>query len=111
MRDTSSKAAEIVGTATPSRLKFLEVEDKTKSNLSHRTQIFSSSSISKLLALKAQRAPLELFADTITEQENTLTKLKLYQALGETLTRDPVYQVVLNVRDEDKDESLSQVVT
>ena len=45
------------------------------------------------------------------EQEKTHGKLKHKQALSETLTREAVYQVALNVRDENnKDESLSQVV-
>ena len=92
----------------------MEVKDETKSDLSQGTQISSSSSVSKLLALKAQRAPLEqkiIFADTTKEQENTHGKLKHKQALSETLTREAVYQVALNVRDENnKDESLSQVV-
>ena len=92
----------------------MEVKDETKSDLSQGTQISSSSSVSKLLALKAQRAPLEqkiIFADTTKEQEKTHGKLKHKQALSETLTREAVYQVALNVRDENnKDESLSQVV-
>lgn len=113
--NTSSKAHEWrVGTAARGCLKFLEVKDETKSDLSRGTQISSSSSISKLLALKPQRAPLEqkiIFADTTKEQESTHAKLKLKQAQSETLTREAVYRVMLNVRDENnKDELLSQVV-
>lgn len=114
MSNTSSKTPEWrVGTNALGCLKFLEVKDETKSDLSQGTQISSSSSISKLLALKAQRAPLEqkiIFADTTKEQDNTRAKLKLKQALSETITREAVYQVALNKRDENKDESLSQVV-
>lgn len=81
--------------------------------MSYRTRISSSSSVSKLLGLKAKRAALEqkiIFADTIKEQEKTLAKLKLQQELSETLTEEAVYQVALNAGDEnDEDESLSQV--
>ena len=95
-----------------SRLEFLEVKEEIKSNLSYRTRISSSSSVSKLLGLKAKRAALEqkiIFADT-KEQEKTLAKLKLQQELSETLAEEAVYQLDLNAGDEnDEDESLSQV--
>ena len=96
-----------------SRLEFLEVKEETKSNLSYGSRISSSSSVSKLLGLKAKRAALEqkiIFADTIKEQEKTLAKLKLQQELSETLAEEAVYQVALNAGDENnEDESLSQV--
>lgn len=95
-----------------SRLEFLEVKEEIKSNLSYGTRISSSSSVSKLLGLKAKRAALEqkIFADTIKEQEKTLAKLKLQQELSETLAEEAVYQVALNAGDENnEDESLSQV--
>ena len=96
-----------------SRLEFLEVKEETKSNFSYGSRISSSSSVSKLLGLKAKRAALEqkiIFADTIKEQEKTLAKLKLQQELSETLAEEAVYQVALNVGDENnEDESLSQV--
>ena len=96
-----------------SRLEFLEVKEEIKSNLSNRTRISSSSSVSKLLGLKAKKTALEqkmIFADTIKEQEKTLAKLKLQQELSETLAEEAVYQVALNAGDEnDEDESLSQV--
>ena len=84
-----------------------------KSNLSYGSRISSSSSVSKLLGLKAKRAALEqkiIFADTIKEQEKTLAKLKLQQELSETLAEEAVYQVALNAGDENnEDESISQV--
>ena len=96
-----------------SRMEFLEVKEETKSNLSYGSRISSSSSVSKLLGLKAKRAALEqkiIFADTIKEQEKTLAKLKLQQELSETLAEEAVYQVALNAGDENnEDESLSQV--
>ena len=91
----------------------MEVKEEIKSNLSYGTRISSSSSVSKLLGLKAKRAALEqkiIFADTIKEQEKTLAKLKLQQELSETLAEEAVYQVALNAGDENnEDESLSQV--
>ena len=96
-----------------SRLELLEVKEETKSNSSYGSRISSSSSMSKLLGLKAKRAALEqkiIFADTIKEQEKTLAKLKLQQELSETLAEEAVYQVALNTGDENnEDESLSQV--
>ena len=96
-----------------SRMEFLEVKEETKSNLSYGSRISSSSSVSKLLGLKAKRAALEqkiIFADTIKEQEKTLAKLKLQQELSETLAEEAVYQVALNAGDENnEDESHSQV--
>ena len=96
-----------------SRMEFLEVKEETKSNLSYGSRISSSSSVSKLLGLKAKRAALEqkiIFADTIKEQEKTLAKLKLQQELSETLAEEAVYQLALNAGDENnEDESLSQV--
>ena len=96
-----------------SRMEFLEVKEETKSNLSYGSRISSSSSVSKLLGLKAKRAALEqkiIFADTIKEQEKTLAKLKVQQELSETLVEEAVYQVALNAGDENnEDESLSQV--
>ena len=96
-----------------SRLEFLEVKEETKSNLSYGSRISSSSSVSKLLGLKAKRAALEqkiIFADTIKEQEKTVAKLKLQQELSETLAEEAVNQVALNAADENnEDESLSQV--
>ena len=84
-----------------------------KSNLSYGSRISSSSSVSKLLGLKAKRAALEqkiIFADTIKEQEKTLAKLKLQQELSETLAEEAAYQVALNAGYENnEDESLSQV--
>ena len=95
------------------RLEFLEVKKETKSNLSYGSRISSSSSLSKLLCLKAKRAALEqkiIFADTIKEEEKTLAKLKLQQELSETLAEEAVHQVALNAGDENNgDESLSQV--
>ena len=92
---------------------FLEVKEETESNLSYGSRISSSSSVSKLLGLKAKRAALEqkiIFADTIKEQEKTLGKLKLQQELNETLAEETVYQVALNAGDEDnEDEPLFQV--
>ena len=70
-----------------------------KSNLSYGSRISSSSSVSKLLGLKAKRAALEqkiIFADTIKEQEKTLAKLNLQQELSETLAEEAAYQVALN---------------
>ena len=94
-----------------SRMEFLEVKEETKSNLS--LSFSSSSSVSKLLGLKAKRAALEqkiIFADTIKEQEKTLAKLKLQQELSETLAEEAAYQVALNAGDENnEDVSLSQV--
>ena len=91
----------------------MEVKEETKSNFSYGSRISSSSSVSKLLGLKAKRAALEqkiIFADTIKEQEKTLAKLKLQQELSETLAEEAVYQVALNAGDENnEDESLSQV--
>ena len=96
-----------------SRPEFLEVKEETKSNLSYGSRISSSSSVSKLLGLKAKRAALEqkiIFADTIKEQEKSLAKLKLQQELSETLAERTVYQVSLNAGDEDnEDEPLLQV--
>ena len=96
-----------------SRPEFLEVKEETKSNLSYGSRISSSSSVSKLLGLKAKRAALEqkiIFADTIKEQEKSLAKLKLQQELSETLAEETVYQVSLNAGDEDnEDEPLLQV--
>ena len=84
-----------------------------KSNLSYGSRISSSSSVSKLLGLKAKRAALEqkiIFADTIKEQEKTLAKLNLQQELSETLAEEAAYQVALNAGYENnEDESLSQV--
>ena len=81
--------------------------------MSYGTWISSSSSVSKLLGLKAKRAALEqkiIFADTIKEQKKTLAKLKLQQELSEALAEEAVYQVALNAGDENnEDESLSQV--
>ena len=81
--------------------------------MSYGTRISSSSSVSKLLGLKAKRAALQqkiIFADTIKEQEKTLAKLKLQQELSEALAEEAVYQVALNAGDENnEDESLSQV--
>ena len=42
-----------------SRLEFLEVNEETRSNLSDGSRISSSSSVSKLLGLKAKRVALE----------------------------------------------------
>ena len=96
-----------------SRPEFLEVKEETESNLSYGSRISSSSSVSKLLGLKAKRAALEqkiIFADTIKEQEKTLAKLKLQQELSEKLAEETVYQVALNAGDEDnEDEPFLQV--
>ena len=90
-----------------SRPEFLEVKEETESNLSYGSRISSSSSVSKLLGLKAKRADLEqkiIFADTIKEQEKTLAKLKLQQELSETLAEERVYQVALNTGDENNED-------
>ena len=96
-----------------SRPEFLEVKEETESNLSYGSRISSSSSVSKLLGLKAKRAALEkkiIFADTIKEQEKTLAKPKLQQELSEKLAEETVYQVALNAGDEDnEDEPFLQV--
>ena len=96
-----------------SRPEFLEVKEEAKSNLSYGFRISFSSSVSKLLGFKAKRATLEqkiIFADTIKEQEKTLTKLNLQQDLSETLAEETVYQVALNAGDENnEDEPLLQV--
>ena len=85
-------------------------KEETKSNLSYGSRISSSSSVSKLLGLKAKRAALDqkiIFADTIKEQEKTLAKLKLQQELSETLAEEAAYQVALNAGYENnEDESL-----
>ena len=90
-----------------SRLEFLQVKEETKSNLSNGSRISSSSSVSKLLGLKAKRAALEqkiIFADTIKEQEKTLAKVKLQQELSETLAEERVFQVALNAEVENNED-------
>ena len=75
--------------------------------MSYGSRISSSSSVSKLLGLKAERAALEqkiIFADTISEQEKTHAKLKLQQELSETIAREAVYQVALNAGDENNED-------
>ena len=106
-------SSEKVRATALSRPEFLEVKEETESNLSYGSRISSSSSVSKLLGLKAKRAALEqkiIFADTIKEQEKTLAKLKLQQELSEKLAEETVYQVALNAGDEDnEDEPFLQV--
>ena len=106
-------SSEKVRATALSRPEFLEVKEETESNLSYGSRISSSSSVSKLLGLKAKRTALEqkiIFADTIKEQEKTLAKLKLQQELSEKLAEETVYQVALNAGDEDnEDEPFLQV--